>query len=90
MNTSTHAAFHQALLYASRETGDSDAILFQIYWSIYVPISISLFWQSSCENKMVQFFASQYTFFSFPCIVNNNDLMIVRDDERECHDDVAS
>jgi len=39
---------------------------------------------------MVQFFASQYTFFSFPCIVNNNDLMIVRDDERECHDDVAS
>jgi len=61
-NTRRHAAFHKALQrYASRECDDCDFILFQIYRSMYVPISFhyKTFSHSYCINKVVQFFAPQ-------------------------------
>jgi len=39
-NTRTHTAFHKAL-YAKREINDFDVVLFQLHWSIHVPITVS-------------------------------------------------
>jgi len=55
----------------SREIVDFNIILFQIYHGIGVPIIIFYFtkvWQSYCENKMVQFFASQCSITSASCL----------------------
>jgi len=42
-NTRAHCCVSQsAVKHASRKIGDSHVILFQIYWSIYLPIAFSL------------------------------------------------
>jgi len=48
--------------YASREIGDADVILLQIYWSMYVPVIISVYKGSTKVSTKItwcDFFSSQ-------------------------------